>query len=58
LKRLFRKKIKPGRDLTIDEALIITGARREIIYPVLEEDMDKARRFCSLFSGKTDAEKM
>lgn len=44
LKRLFRKKpIEPGCDLTIDEALILTGAKRVILYPELEERMDEAR---------------
>ena len=48
LKNLFRKKdsvsgIEPGCNLTIREAMILTGATREILYPKLEKMMDKAK---------------
>lgn len=46
--RLFRKPKMKRCDLTIEEAMILTGAKRVILYPELEERMDEARAFCEL----------
>lgn len=38
-----RKPIKKGCDLTIEEAMILTGAKRVMLWPELEKKMDEAR---------------